>query len=194
MRAWIGKPIIADLKRLTGAHDIVLKNDADMAALGEAVHGAGKAYEHVAYLTISTGVGGGLVQRKRLFEGRYSVEPGHQFVDAKTRQTLEQSLGGTHLRARYGKAPKELGAEVYQELAVVLAGGIHNLIQSWVPDVVVLGGSQTKDIPLDVVRETVASMNVMFPYVPDIVPAELGSINGLFGALAYARQLAGEVE
>ncbi|MEY2640815.1 MAG: hypothetical protein RL150_208 [Candidatus Parcubacteria bacterium] len=194
MRAWIGKPIVADIRRLTGADTIVLKNDADMAALGEAIHGAGRAYEHVAYLTISTGVGGGLVQQKQLFEGRYSVEPGHQFLNTETRQTLEQLLGGAHLRARYHKEPKLLGPDVYRELAAALAGGIHNLIQCWAPDVIVLGGSQTKDIPLDVVRQTVASMNVMFPYVPDIVPAELGSTNGLFGALAYARQLASKVE
>lgn len=194
MRTWIGKPIIADITRLTGCASVVLKNDADMAALGEAVYGAGAAYAYVAYLTISTGIGGGLVHNKHLFEGRYSVEPGHQIMQHETLQTLEQLLGGRHLAMRYGKEPKALGPDVYRMIAEQLAVGIHNCIQLWAPDVVVLGGSQTRDIPLDVVRTNVAAHNVMFPYVPDIVPATLGSVNGLYGALAYAAQLASKEE
>ncbi len=46
-----------------------IENDANVAALGEAVYGAGKGYEIVYYLTISTGVGGGLVYNGQIING-----------------------------------------------------------------------------------------------------------------------------
>lgn len=188
MRAWIGKSIINDIKRLTGTAQVIIKNDADLAALGEATIGAGKGYEHVAYLTISTGVGGGFVSNGVLFEGRYGVEPGHQVINDETGETLEQVIGGRHLEVRYQKKPRDLEPAMYDMLAKRLAIGVHNVIQLWSPDVVVLGGAQMRDISIDVIAKEVARLNVMFPYTPDIVPSELGDSNGLYGAIAYAQK------
>lgn len=188
MRAWIGKSLVSDLKRLTGATQIVIKNDADLAALGEATVGAGKGYEHVAYLTISTGVGGGFVSKGELLEGRYGIEPGHQIINDETGETLEQVIGGRHLAIRYQKQPRDLEPAMYDMLAKRLAVGVHNVIQLWSPDVVILGGSQMRDISLEIIAKEVARLNVMFPYVPDILLAELGDLNGLYGAVAYAQK------
>jgi len=189
MRAWIGKTIIKDLERLTGAKRVVLKNDADLAALGEAVAGAGKGYQYVAYLTISTGVGGAFVANQTLLETRYGTEPGHQIINEQTGETLEEVVGGRQLEKKYGKKPKDLGKAVYDELAKRLAVGVHNIIQLWSPDVVVLGGSQMRDISISTIHQEVTRRNVMFPYVPDITVSTLGSINGIHGALAYAQKL-----
>jgi hypothetical protein len=43
--------------------DVALANDADAAAVGEAYFGAGRCYDDVAYLTVSTGIGAGVVRR-----------------------------------------------------------------------------------------------------------------------------------
>ena len=48
----------------------VLGNDANVAALGELAYGAGRSAEHLVYLTISTGIGGGFVAGGKLLEGR----------------------------------------------------------------------------------------------------------------------------
>lgn len=188
MRAWIGKSLVSDLKRLTGAAQVVIKNDADLAALGEATVGAGKGYEHVAYMTISTGVGGGFVSKGELLNGRYGVEPGHQIINDKTGETLEQVIGGRHLELQYHKKPRELEPAMYEMLTKRLAIGVHNMIQLWSPDVVVLGGAQMRDISIDLLTKEVARLNVMFPYVPDILVAELGDLNGLYGAVSYAQK------
>ncbi|MDL2327056.1 ROK family protein [Ruminococcaceae bacterium OttesenSCG-928-A11] len=57
-------------------------NDADCAALGEAMAGAAKAYRSVLMVTLGTGVGGGLVIDGKLFLGGdgYSIEPGHSLL------------------------------------------------------------------------------------------------------------------
>jgi glucokinase len=59
-------------------------NDANLAALGEALHGAGKGRPNVLYLTVSTGVGGGVVQQGHLLGGSHGLagELGHVIVRA----------------------------------------------------------------------------------------------------------------
>lgn len=59
-----------------------LGNDANLAALGECRYGAGKSHNHLLYLTVSTGVGGGVVSDDHLLEGAHGLagELGHVTV------------------------------------------------------------------------------------------------------------------
>jgi glucokinase len=61
---------------------VALDNDANAAALGEAFFGAGQGAPVVAYFTVSTGVGGGIVSDGRLFRGArgFAGEFGHQTI------------------------------------------------------------------------------------------------------------------
>lgn len=61
-----------------------LENDATAGALGEALHGSGAGYDSMFYLTISTGIGAGMIIDGRIFGGHrgiagevFAVEPGH---------------------------------------------------------------------------------------------------------------------
>lgn len=58
---------------------IKLSNDANVAVLGEAVYGCAKNYDTVIMFTLGTGVGGGMIINKKLFEGGWSrgAELGH---------------------------------------------------------------------------------------------------------------------
>ncbi|MFN8423551.1 MAG: ROK family protein [Anaerolineae bacterium] len=68
-----------------GAGGVVLANDALMAALGEALRGAGRGLDPVLFLTISTGIGGGLVIGGRAYGGAagQAAELGHLIVDGR---------------------------------------------------------------------------------------------------------------
>jgi len=48
---------------------VLLGNDANLAALGEYTYGAGRGFEHLLYLTISTGIGGGVISEGKMLEG-----------------------------------------------------------------------------------------------------------------------------
>jgi len=48
---------------------VMIDNDANLAALGEHVYGAGRGVENMVYITVSTGVGGGLILGGRLYHG-----------------------------------------------------------------------------------------------------------------------------
>ncbi|HEY9151725.1 MAG TPA: ROK family protein [Anaerolineales bacterium] len=61
----------------------LLDNDANMACLGEWKYGAAKGHHDVLYLTISTGIGGGVIANDHLLQGYHGLaaELGHSIVD-----------------------------------------------------------------------------------------------------------------
>ena len=62
---------------------VVVDNDANVAALGEVLHGAGRGHREVLVVTLGTGIGGGLVINGEVHRGGYgfSAEIGHFTVD-----------------------------------------------------------------------------------------------------------------
>ncbi|MEM9176939.1 MAG: ROK family protein [Myxococcota bacterium] len=122
---WADVPVAAHLRDALGAPTRI-ENDANAAALAEARFGAGQGVEDLVYLTMSTGVGGGLISGGRLVHGAFGAagEPGHLPIvpDGRPcacglRGCLEAYTGGNawrdHLR---GIAPTDSDA-------VVRAGG-----------------------------------------------------------------------
>jgi glucokinase len=65
---WEGFPL-TDWVRETWGWPAVLQNDADTAGLAEAVRGAGVGYDPIFYITVGTGVGGGLIWRREIYRG-----------------------------------------------------------------------------------------------------------------------------
>lgn len=61
---------------------VIIENDANAAAWGEARFGAGRGVDHVVCVTLGTGIGGGIILNGQLFRGRYGVgaEIGHYRV------------------------------------------------------------------------------------------------------------------
>ena len=79
---WEGFPLRDRLVQRFGA-PAVIANDANAAAFGEFHSGAGLGCESMLYITISTGVGGGLIFNGKLWEGRDGMagEIGHMSID-----------------------------------------------------------------------------------------------------------------
>jgi glucokinase len=87
-----------------------VENDANVAALAEAVAGAGTSYANVFYITLGSGVGGGLVVDGRLYHGALpgETEVGHLRLD-RTGTTLESRCSGwavdKRIRGAIGQQP-----------------------------------------------------------------------------------------
>jgi len=79
--AWHDLPIRQVLERQLSI-PVLLDNDANLAALGEHVYGAGRGEDNMVYITVSTGIGGGLIFGGRLYRGFADVagEIGHMTV------------------------------------------------------------------------------------------------------------------
>ncbi|MDE5593266.1 MAG: ROK family glucokinase [Clostridiales bacterium] len=78
---WHHVALVDDLARTINRH-IKVSNDANVAALGETMFGVGRTYTDTIFLTLGTGVGGGIVLNGKLYEGNESkgAEMGHMVL------------------------------------------------------------------------------------------------------------------
>ena len=196
--AWEGHVSAARLSDELGLA-VLIANDADLAALGEHRFGAGRGFDDVAYVTVSTGVGAGVVLGGRLVRGRLSLaELGHTIIDRHTMQTVEDLGSGTALGRLAGENAAVVSARaqqgdleaaaLFRKAADALAVGVFNLVHLFSPQVVVVGGgmSQAGDLLLDPVRETLGGCPGSCPASrASVVRAAAGDDAGLKGAAAY---------
>lgn len=199
LKKWAGKSIVKEIKKKYEV-PVFLENDSAMAGVGEAVFGAGKGLDIVAYHTVSTGVGGVKVEEGDIDEASIGFEPGHQILDIDRTvlgediaPTLENLVSGTALEQRYGVKPYDIPQTdvVWDELAEYLAQGLRNTILYWSPDVIVLGGSMITGDPaisVDTIRKYTVEALDDFVTSPLIVKAELGDEAGLYGAMAILKK------
>ncbi|MEK7481004.1 MAG: ROK family protein [Patescibacteria group bacterium] len=189
---WKGKPLKKELEDALGT-TVILENDAALAGIGEATVGAGKGKDIVAYMTVGTGVGGARIVHGHIDESAFGFEPGHQYIqhallgeDIKC-WTLESLVSGSALQKRFDKDPREIAdPAVWEDLAKLLAVGLHNTIVHWSPDIVVLGGSIIRSnpaLPLDRVIFHLKNIHSIFGEPPPLVPSEHGDQSALYGAL-----------
>jgi len=177
---------------------LMVENDAALAGLGEAVLGAGKNYDVVAYLTLGTGVGGVRISGKMLDAHQNYSEPGHMIIQAEghlfkpcgQHGCLESYISGSAFRQIYGISPSEcVDQNIWDEYAQKLALGIINVLAMWGPDVVILGGSISnkfeeyfKDPLMDKL-----SHHELFT-IPPVVKSALGDDSGIYGGLVLMSQ------
>ncbi len=79
---WRGKSPVADLNKIFSVK-VALENDGDAAALAEAGWGAGRNRKRLIYVTVGTGIGGGIILDGKLYRGVDGAHPevGHQVID-----------------------------------------------------------------------------------------------------------------
>lgn len=192
---WENKPLKKTLEKIFNT-SVYIENDAALAGLGEAVFGAGKGKRIVAYLTISTGVGGVRICDGRIDTNSLGFEPGHQVIDMNSKLLcgcggyghLEAYIGGASIERQYKKKGERIkDPQFWNNIARLLAYGLTNTIVHWSPHVVVLGGSLMQSIPIEKVRFYLKEILTIFPTHPPIKVATLGDVGALYGALTLLK-------
>jgi glucokinase len=114
---WIEVPIAARLREEFSA-PVGIENDANACALAEYRFGAGRGCRHLVFLTVSTGIGGGLILDGRIYRGHRFLagEAGHQVIQPDgppcgcgKRGCLEALASGTGIARRLAEAAKSGG-------------------------------------------------------------------------------------
>lgn len=79
---WKNVPIVKLLEERLDM-PVLLENDANAAALGEKWFGAGRDVDNMLYVTVSTGIGGGIIVNKKIYHGAFDIagEVGHMIID-----------------------------------------------------------------------------------------------------------------
>lgn len=189
---WNGAALADDLETALGA-PVVMENDTALVGLGEAGVGAGTGAAIVAYITISTGVNGARIVDGALDRAAFGFEIGEQLLggDASAR-TLEELVSGRAIEDRFDAPPASLGKNhpVWEELAEIVAIGLHNTIAYWSPEKIVLGGSMMREVGIrhDRIEAHLKRLKRKNPVLPKIAPAVLGDLGGLWGGFVRLRQ------
>lgn len=157
---------------------VVVDNDTNVAALAEALIGAGRGKRTVFYSNVGTGIGGGLVIDGALYNGRHgAMEIGHFKMMVNGKWVMLESLAsGLSI---------ERGRTTLAQSANFFGAALANAITLLNPDIVVIGGgvAQAGERFFRPVRAQVARL-VFQPYRMNsrIVPAALGEPVVVVGA------------
>jgi glucokinase len=128
---WDSFPVADWTRQNLGIGTVVVENDADTAGLAEARFGAGVGYSPTLYLTIGSGIGGGLILDGRIYRGAGAgaIEIGHLWVIDRNDSdlgvvTLEDAASGWAIAAAARRFAERLVAEGRSDWLVLrLAGG-----------------------------------------------------------------------
>lgn len=211
-------PIVAALEELLDL-PVELENDANAAGFAEHLYGAARGLSSSVYLTLSTGIGGGLFIGDQVIRGAHGIagEVGHMTVlpggpvggDGHL-GTLEAIAAGRAIArdATYGYGLALEAPEVFERarkgertaLSIIdnatefTALGMANIVKLFDPAAFVLGGGMTNagDFYLERIRTALDRYLVSYPQ-PEVRLAELSGDAGIIGAAAVAARAQTEV-
>jgi glucokinase len=164
--------------------------DTNVAALGEYRFG-GERKSPLLYMTISTGVGGGLLIDGQIYRGANGAHPevGHIFVRSGAKCScgqdgcLEAWISGYAIQRNLGAKPQDLPNGQWDYLSSYLSVAIRNLTAVLAPAVIVLGGG----IGLELAKSIRAVEPGLVP-MPEVRASRLGYDTALMGAVSIAMQ------
>lgn len=139
---WTDFDAVAEFGDLFAEKPVFVENDANLAGVGEA-HVLNPIPESLLYITISTGIGIGIVQNGDIAPATSRAEGGHIITDFEGElRDWETFAAGSAIYRNYGKYAREIDSpDTWREIAARLAPGFGALIPIIQPDVIVVGGS-----------------------------------------------------
>lgn len=208
--AWRHFPILSEFQRQLNI-PVLIDTDVNAAALAEARMGAAKGLNSCLYVTVGTGIGGGLIMGGQPVHGLVHPEFGHQlmfpaqgdpapegFCPYHT-HCLEGLAAGPAIEKRWGVSAKNLPHDhpAWDVETTYLAQMCHNAIMTFSPEKIILGGGvMQQDFLLPIIRRKTLELlggYLCSPMVDDglehyIVAPGLGTNSGVMGAYLLARQ------
>lgn len=193
---------------------VFLENDANLACLAEAVLGQGKDYSYVQFLTISTGLGSGLVIDKKIYQGAHGFAheianiplwrngPSHGSIypggveaicsgTAITTLAKKAGLDVEHAGDVYSLAcsQNQTAIDIMEDAKEYLANTIAIIYAFVDPEIVILGGSVAIKIPgfvEDVEQRVKTKVYPNIQPLVKVVKTNLSEDSGLLGAACLA--------
>jgi glucokinase len=177
-------------------YPVFVGNDATLAALGEFHHGAGPEAARqghppntLVYVTVSTGIGGGVVDRGRVFLGAHGLagEVGHMAIDWRSDAVActcgssgcLEALASGQAVARIARTRLAAGG---WESSTLSATPLENVTSEMVFDEAGRGDALCQSVVEDVVQALAVGLtNVIHVYNPDLVVLGGGVTRGLTG-------------
>jgi len=210
---WKDTEVVGVLSRALGV-PVGFDTDVNGAALGEYRWGAGQGLRSLLYLTIGTGIGGGVMVEGNLLHGLTHPETGHIHLRRNPQldpfpgscpyhgDCFEGLASGPALLARWGVPAEELpGNHPAWELeADYIAQALAVYVCCLSPQRLILGGGVMKQAHLfpgirkrlqEILNDYIVSPEISMKIDQYVVPPGLGGQAGVLGAIALAQQVQG---
>lgn len=208
---WANTNLVGRLKSALNV-PIAFDTDVNAAAFGEHRWGATQRFESSVYITIGTGIGGGIIVNGQPLHGLLHPEVGHMFIPHDRaidpfpgvcpfhQGCFEGLASGPSMRARWGQPAETLAIDhqAWGLEAQYIALAISNLILSHSPQRIVLGGGVMQQAALfprirhdvqKILNGYVQSPTILDGIEDYIVPPRLGNRSGVLGAIGFAMML-----
>ena len=208
--AWRNYPVLAAFRDALGV-PAGLDTDVNAAALAEASLGAARGLDSCLYITVGTGLGGGVIIHGKPVHGLMHPEIGHIPIRPEEDDPMphgvcpyhdccpEGMAAGPAIEKRWGVSAKELPPEhpAWKLEAAYLAQVCANAILSFSPEKIIMGGGvmQQKFLFPMIREKTVGLLNgyITHPAIDSrltdtIVEPGLGTESGIMGAYLLAKQ------
>jgi fructokinase len=207
---WAGTEVVSALERALDV-PVAFDTDVNAAALAEQRWGAAIGLETFCYITVGTGIGGGVMANGTLLHGLVHPEVGHMLIPHDRERDpfvgscpfhgdcFEGLASGGSIRDRWGKVAEGLAdvPAVWELEAEYLALGVVNLVCAVSPQRVILGGGVMKQPTLlPIVRARLQALLAGYVSAPELasgideylVAPTLGDRAGVLGAIELARR------
>jgi len=198
---WRSVPLKAEMEKIFHC-PFYVDVDTNVAAFGE-YQSCEDQPGRLLYITLSTGMGGGLVVAGRIYRGMGGEHPeiAHQSIhyrcahpervacECGAPDCLEALVSGNGIRRVYGKPAEDLAPVEWDEVAYNLGQGLRNLATIYLPDEIVLGGGVALGGGEEFIDRAVEVMEAHLRLVPapHVRLSRLGYDTALVGALWIAR-------
>ena len=189
---WEPAPIQADVEAVFKCPALV-ENDARLAALSEAIL-IRKKFRKVLYVTVSTGIGGGLIIDGKIDKDFEDIEIGQLLLEHDGRLKDWEDFGsGRAFQAKFGKRVSDVVATdkaAWYWLARNIAIGLIDLIATLTPEVIVMGGGVGAHLEKfkDRLDEQLRIYENPLLSKPPIVKAQRAEEAVIYGCYEYAKQ------
>jgi predicted NBD/HSP70 family sugar kinase len=211
---WENVPLQQRIEREFGI-PVVIDNEANAGAVGEKRFGAGKHASHLIYVSISSGIGTGVIIKEELYRGvsGFSGEMGHLSIELngrpcrcgnvgcwelyaseqalveEARRLLQEPLLDLERLTRLAADGHAEAAALFEQTGVYLGIGLVNVINSFNPELIIIGGSivSCKQWLLPPLLNIMEKRSLPFPRAQlSIVFSELQGRSTLLGAASFA--------
>lgn len=208
---WDNFEIVRYLEEKTGK-PVAVNNDGNLAGLAEARMGAGKGYDSVVFIGMSTGMGGSFVYKGELINGAHcntaefynvivcddpyhhgSANPGslNEIAGGAAMERIATEHFGKQMFAKdlfglYGQGNQDAAA-ILERTSEMLARGIANIYYTIDPDIYVIGGSIAVNNPWYVEKAITKAKGYMTDPNITVAMSAFGDDAGLYGAMLIGK-------
>jgi glucokinase len=177
--------------------NVTVQHDAACGGIAEATLGSGSGFKRVLYVTISTGIGVGLIVDGQAYHGNNTnIEAGHMTIQQDgpicscgAKGHFEAMASGRAIKRSFGKYAYEIkDRSTWEKIAAIIAAGLASFIAVYAPDVVVLAGGVNVHFK-KFQRPLIQNLEQDFRYgIPEIRLAKYVETAPVIGALLLASQ------